>query len=373
VALLFLDSIHAALSEGIPLGTNVTVSFANVEVGREILSQRDEFIAALTPLDRRARMQSTDDVSELDFLAFVGGSVQPWIEDETNRIAGALQTVGEKLARWQSLFPPSILLIKTSGREEFNNCYTRQNAIVFPAAEIGGRPSALRHLILHELFHVLTRHDPELRRTLYACIGFKPINEIELSDELCLRKVTNPDGVQNGWIIGLTNQSEFVQTVPILLATGPDFNPNQGGVSPFDYFRLLVVKRGSPGWVPQLVDGHPRLLKPEATTGWFEQIGRNTRYTIHPDEILAENFVHLVNGNTNLPTPRIITEMANTVTQWASKKRPRLRRIKVRSRRRHYGVDVPTLNSRRQFFWSSSRVWLVILMAWSFGTNAFTR
>ena len=32
------------------------------------------------------------------------------------------------------------------------------------------------------------------------------------------------------------------------------------------------------------------------SAGFFEQVGRNTGYIIHPDEILAENFVKLAIG-----------------------------------------------------------------------------
>jgi hypothetical protein len=320
IALFIPGFVFSTLGERVQLGTNVTVSFASVETGREILTRRDDFIAALTPLDRRARMQTNQDFSEKDFLAFVGRSVQSWTPDETNRITSAFQTLGDKLARWHLPFPATILLVRTSGEEEFNNCYTRQNAIIFPAAEAAGRPSDLSNLILHELFHVLSRHAPELRKACYGIIGFRPINEIELPEELRQRKVTNPDGVQNGWIIGLTNQVEALTAVPILLATGPTFNPNERGASPFDYFRLLVVKPEGTNWVAQQVAGRPRLLRPADTTGWFEQIGRNTGYTIHPDEILADNFVRLISGDTNVPTPRIIADMANALTERASKK-----------------------------------------------------
>ncbi len=46
-------------------------------------------------------------------------------------------------------------------------------------------------------------------------------------------------------------------------------------------------------------------------SGRVEQIGRKTRDTIHPDEILAENLVRLINGATNLPTPRITADRAS--------------------------------------------------------------
>ena len=100
LALFIAGLVFSTLGAGIQLGTDVTISFASVELGRELLSRRDDFIAALTPLDRRARMQTNQDVSEKDFLAFVGRSVQSWTPEETNRITAALQTLEDKLARW---------------------------------------------------------------------------------------------------------------------------------------------------------------------------------------------------------------------------------------------------------------------------------
>jgi hypothetical protein len=40
-----------------------------------------------------------------------------------------------------------------------------------------------------------------------------------------------------------------------------------------------------------------------------EKIGRNTTYIIHPEEILADNFVHLVRQREKLATPRIVEEL----------------------------------------------------------------
>ena len=67
----------------------------------------------------------------------------------------------------------------------------------------------------------------------------------------------------------------------------------------------LVGKR----WQPVLSDGQPQLLDPKTTTSFHEQIGKNTRYIIHPDEILADNFVHLVNQTKDLASPEIVAAM----------------------------------------------------------------
>ena len=52
----------------------------------------------------------------------------------------------------------------------------------------------------------------------------------------------------------------------------------------------------------------PRLFD-VAQVRFHEQIGRNTEYIIHREEVLADNFVLLVNGGNDVPSPRIIREM----------------------------------------------------------------
>jgi hypothetical protein len=58
-----------------------------------------------------------------------------------------------------------------------------------------------------------------------------------------------------------------------------------------------------------LIDGEPLLLVPAKTKSFVEQIGQNTKYTIHPDEILADNFVHLVLQTEKLDSPQIVEKM----------------------------------------------------------------
>ena len=56
-------------------------------------------------------------------------------------------------------------------------------------------------------------------------------------------------------------------------------------------------------------DEKPFLLEPTEAKGFQEKIGRNTRYIIHPEETMADNFVFLVFGQKNLPNPEIVWAM----------------------------------------------------------------
>ncbi len=68
-----------------------------------------------------------------------------------------------------------------------------------------------------------------------------------------------------------------------------------------------------------LVDGQPVLLDPQAVPGYHEQIGRNTKYIIHPEEVLADNFVFLINGRIDLPTQQVVEHMGEVLQQAAAK------------------------------------------------------
>jgi hypothetical protein len=234
----------------------------------------------------------------------------PWLPDETNKITGIFQTLERKLVAWHLPFPPTILLIKTSGREEGDASYTRQNAVILCERDLRSDESNLNNLITHELFHILSRQNPLLRRELYHIIGFNPINTVELPEELRQRKITDPDGVQYSWLINVTNQGRTLPVVPILCSSTLHYLPSQGGEF-FNYltFKLLVITNDGTHWVPRLINRHPQLLEPGEVQGFFEQVGNNTSYIIHPDEILADNFVLLINETTNPPTPRIVADM----------------------------------------------------------------
>jgi len=312
----FSGMVFAGLSgvdahpEDLVIGRTSGLVFASEAMGRELLGTRDEFLAALSPFDRAARAKSGEPVSEEQFVQFVQRNLRAWDADEQERIGAAIKSIAALLARWPLSFPKQVILVKTTGHEEGQAAYTRQNAIILPEEKLGDRPAALEDLLLHELFHVLSRHDPRLRAALYRTIGFSRIHDVVYPLELRGRKITNPDGVQFGWAISVTNRNTAVSVVPVLYSKEDRYDPSRGGEF-FDYlqFKLMVVERADGRWQPALAGGKPQLLDPGAASGFLDQLGRNTDYIIHPDEVLAVNFVFLVRGKKNLPAPVIVAEM----------------------------------------------------------------
>ena len=60
---------------------------------------------------------------------------------------------------------------------------------------------------------------------------------------------------------------------------------------------------------PLLTEEGPVLFNMKEVSGFFEQVGRNTKYIIHPEEIMADNFAYALLGKDNLSDPRIVEDV----------------------------------------------------------------
>ncbi|MGD9720308.1 MAG: hypothetical protein AB7O59_07250 [Pirellulales bacterium] len=296
-----------------PLTTGTVVRFADVREGVEAVTRRDDYIRSQGPLERQLRLKTDRPVSEDEFAAFVGSHVRPWTDEEIARLTPLLTALGEKLAHWKLALPPVILLVKTSGDEEGGAAYCRGSSIVLPQRMVDNRRNTLARILPHEVFHVLSSHNPELRRRLYATIGFAPCNEVPLPAAIAARKITNPDAPRNTDSIVAEWQGQPAEWLPVLVAKYDRYDPARPSF--FDYldFKLLLLACDGEQRLAALRDGQPVLVEPAEVPGYAAQIGDNTKYIIHPEEILADNFVFLVDGRIDVPTPRVVQAMGEVL------------------------------------------------------------
>ena len=315
IAIVLVTSVASA-DDGAP-----TFRFASREDGARILRRRDEFIRALGPFDRAARMHTARAVGEKKFLAYIAGEVREWDAARRDVVTAALDRVRKSLEGRSLPLPATIDLVLTTGAEEGRAAYTRGSAIVLPATvlPVGGSKRAavrLERLLIHELFHILSRHAPRLRRALYAIIGFEPCGDVELPARLKPLRLTNPDAPHMRHRVRVEHDGETLDLVPVLYSSSATYDEKRGGEF-FRYlvFRLMVVEKhagagGRDVWKAAVDDdGEPRLLEPRRVPGYHAKIGRNTGYIVHPEEVLADCFGLLVTGATNVPTPRILKSM----------------------------------------------------------------
>jgi hypothetical protein len=307
VAVMF---VSIAPAQELPFHAGAVVRFASVEEGAGLLGREDAFTEALSRFDVQSRLKTGDDVNATDLRQFAARQVEAWSKEEIESLTARLESLRHRLKEYPPLFPETILLIKTTGDEEGDAAYCRQNAIVLPRRMLRRPADGLERLLAHELFHVLSRHDAERQQRLYAVVGFRRCGDVELPAGLRDRKITNPDAPRLDYYLELATDEGPVPATPVLFSE-MDYDPTSRK-SFFQYlqFRLLQLAEENGQWRAARDDaGGPVLLDPQAEPSYHEQIGRNTEYILHPEEVLAENFVHLLFRTENLPTAQIIQKM----------------------------------------------------------------
>lgn len=302
----------------IPLSGASTLAFASVDEGRALLEARDDFVRRMSPFDRASRMKTDREVSEDEYLRFVGAEVLDWDDAEREEVSSVIAGLRPRLESLDVPLPREVSVVKTTGREEGGAAYTRGTSIILPQGKLKAGPGTLRKTICHEIFHIMSRFKPDLADQFYASIGYVRCQELPFPMDLAPRKITNPDAPGNDHCIRLHFGGREVWAVPILHSRTQRYDTRQGGEF-FGYlqFRLLLVDRSdqSLAVTPILEDRRPVLVGVQDVSGFFEQVGRNTEYIIHPEEILADNFAFLVLGYVDLPSPEIVSRMERIFVQ----------------------------------------------------------
>jgi len=202
------------------------------------------------------------------------------------------------------LLPERIELIKTNTNHYGPDVYyTREDAIILPN-NIFKAPSikAQMPVMLHEIFHILSRYNKEFREKMYGLIGFEQYAEdLILPREISDKLLTNPDGVRRDYAIRLKDEAGKEQlALPLILSTKERFQssmPTFFSYLSFDLYPLVKITENQVTLKLNSTGGSA--LSIEHNADFFNQIKDNTQYIIHPDEIMADNFMMAVIANDN--------------------------------------------------------------------------
>jgi hypothetical protein len=277
--------------------------FATREQARAVLGAEDEYVKATAALERSAVMRSPRTLDPRRFAAEMAGTALAWDADETSALAAVLPRLDGFIAamRWKA--PRTILLVKASNRLMDGFPHTRGNAIVLQEGilrEALKDTAMLEYLLAHEAFHVLSRADPDLREELYRAIGFQRCEAVEMPEALSRLRLTNPDAPQSRHTIAVRRQGEPLELLPFVYL--PPKSDANDGIARMQTAWLAVERREGRCAVPE--DGEAVSL--QNLDGFYEQVGRNTSYVMHPEEILADNFAVLFRAPPKVPSPDVL-------------------------------------------------------------------
>ncbi|VAV93013.1 hypothetical protein MNBD_ALPHA02-1224 [hydrothermal vent metagenome] len=281
--------------------------FADIKTGQAILTADDNYFNRMSAAEIAIRSRSATATKTADDLkAQYAANVLEWTDQEKAQITQLVADNRKKLNGIASLLPAKVIFIKVTDQVEGGLPHTRANAIILPLSD---KPLTEK-LFYHELFHVLSRNQKARHDSLYDLIGFKSC-DFTATAEIQAKMLTNPDVPAEGYYLPVTIDNKPSAIMTFLHAAYPAFNPEvKGGFGGHFGFGLLKLKV-SDGHCTVDPDpaGKAQILNPGTVPEFFAAIGQNTSYIIHPEEVLAENFVFVMTDKQGLPNPEILARL----------------------------------------------------------------
>lgn len=292
---------------------DIRIIFSWEDEAKELITTRDSYINNLTQLDLDCRCHKHGATLD-EYLELCKDSVLEFSDEESFILSDLLCEIDRELKRRGMMLPfvERINIVKTSGDEENNVFgYTRDNTIYICQRSFDKGEGFVEHVLVHELFHVLTRNCQEFKKSMYSIIGFEVEDKFFDYPETRLGYfVSNPDVCNQ-----MCHAKMFVGFKEYDLVTVAFSQHRYDGGGFHNYYRPCFVA----------IDENNDFLRDErgelfvfnfqqVSDSYLSHIGRNTHYWANPEEALAENFVIAVLGTIeDIPNPEIIDSIRKTM------------------------------------------------------------
>lgn len=272
-----------------PSAESFSYHFASKDEGTELLLSNEDYFDRFCKNDLEFRMQKKDATLE-EYLDYVGDQVEEFTDEEKSLINWFFLCMDDMLRENGYHIPAldEIILIKTTMHEEGDaGAYTHGTQIYLsgPRLEdaVSGDEEIIRTLEVvfwHELFHCLTRCNPDFREDMYRLIQFTvQEKDFEIPPSVSEYHITNPDVEHQNAYATFHIEGEDIDCF-LDAVTSKHFE--QKGEQFFDYIEAALVP----------VDGENIWYGAEQADNFNEILGTNTGYVIDPEECMADNFAY---------------------------------------------------------------------------------
>jgi hypothetical protein len=226
----------------------------------------------------------SDDLSaRLAYKTFLKTQVSTFLANEKLMIDSLFIIAKSKIGALNcGVLPDKINIVKIKNGHYGNDVYyTRGNTIFIPENIFDNFVAETQlPVMIHEIWHIMSRTNASLREKAYALIGFKQHGmNLMIDPSLEKRRLYNPDGVTDDYALKIGD----LWVMPIITANSTKYSKDNPSF--FDYLKFDLYDINQDG----IMDTEP--LNLNLTNEFFKEIKDNTQYIIHPDEILADNFM----------------------------------------------------------------------------------
>ena len=297
------------------LSDNQKITFLDsTQAASAIISDTlEHFFDHISALDMAIQMKTMLDTSKnrkavlYDYKNALQKEVLSFTSDEVKFITSIFQNIfSECNSLSKNIFPSEIKLIKIKGSHYGETTYyTRENCIVIPQAELTEPDSQkFTKVMLHELFHVFSRLNHQKKLELYKLIGFKSTGGsqfLQIDENTKKKIILNPDGIDYSYSIQLKDRDENTfNAIPLIISNEGNFDENKPRFFDYIHFGLYKIMPPFSKLIKVVSDENGEsTINFKDHPEFFEQITDNTKYIIHPDELMADNFVIAIQSRAN--------------------------------------------------------------------------
>ncbi len=261
--------------------------FADQEEAVSCYLSNDDYFNGFSTCDLQYKMQDKDGTVE-ELKEFGASQMEEFTDEEKAAIRELFDEMEETLANNGYSIPDlgDVTLIKSTQKEENDSgAYTHGTQIYlgqiltdYICSDEEDKRLTGKRVLWHELFHCLTRNNPDFRKDMYSIIHFTVQDEdYELPPSVFEKYISNPDVEHHNSYATFNINGESKDCFAALIATKPF---EKEGDSFFDCMTRALVP----------VDGSDTYYLPEEAENFWDIFGRNTDYVIDPEECMADNF-----------------------------------------------------------------------------------
>jgi hypothetical protein len=283
------------------------VVFADRDLTAELLTAHDAFYQQLSPLDRQILAVSEAPIDNAAMDARLKASALDWTPSDIQELRGSLAEADQAATAAHVTFrlPATIYLAKESAAIYSGSSYTRCSTVFMS----GPQPATV---LLHELYHVMSRANPQIRAELYALVGYEQchVSLSSLGTDLKAIVITNPDTDAFGeTCITLPDTAgRPVTYAPLLIGNGPYDGTPGGWTAILD--PILVALHDNRPVVKNGKTQYREMIQPDYTRA----VGENgTSEPFHPEELIALNLQQALMPNAqasnDFPNAQLLREV----------------------------------------------------------------
>lgn len=283
---------------------NSAFRFATRAEAQMLITELDDYTRNWNQFDIDVRLQKPQG-RKSELLQFAMDQTLNWSDKDKERISKAMKALDTEIKKqkYNLTFPKEIIFVKTTQKEEGSaQAYTRMNWIAIGEEALQSTSDEdLKYLVAHELFHLLTRQSIDFKKDMYQLIGFTVIEkEILFPSDLAEKRISNPD-ISRYDSYGTFTIGGQKQYCTMVIYTDKPYEGN----TLVDYLKIgLVPLNGD--FIPIQKAGKTLIYTLDEAEDFYTQVGKNTSYVIHPEEIMADNFAYTLIGKKDLPNPELI-------------------------------------------------------------------